>query len=116
MSTARPSTGAPLPSDPAALEQLIKGQQAQLAESVDALVDKVSPKNVVARTKADLRQKSHDAVYTSSGELRVERVAAAGAGAVGLAVLALASAVRRHRRRGRRKVEKAAAKAQKRLG
>ncbi|MEJ5945242.1 DUF3618 domain-containing protein [Pseudokineococcus basanitobsidens] len=104
----------PLPTDPAELERLIRGQQNQLASSVTALVDKVSPKNVAQRTVADLKERGRAAVLTPSGEPRVERLAAVGAGAAGLVALLVLNGARKRRRRGRREVEKAAKRGRKR--
>ncbi|MEJ5915210.1 DUF3618 domain-containing protein [Pseudokineococcus sp. 1T1Z-3] len=112
-SPASQDPSAPLPTDPAELEKLIRGQQNQLASSVDALVDKVHPKNVAQRTLADLKARGRGAVLTETGEPRVERIAAVGAGALGVLVLALARRSRK-RRRGRRQVEKAAERGRRR--
>lgn len=106
----------PLPSDPAELEKIIRGQQNQLASSVDALLDKVSPKNVAQRTVADVKEKARGAVLTPDGQPRTERLAAAGAGVAGLLALVVLRGVRKRRRRGRREVEKAAERGQKRAG
>ena len=105
----------PLPSDPAELEKVIRGQQNQLASSVDALLDKVAPKNVAQRTTAEVKAKARGAVLTPDGQPRTERLAAAGAGLAGLLALVVLRGVRRRRRRrGRREVEKAAERGQKR--
>jgi len=107
----------PLPSDPAELEKVIRGQQNQLASDVDALVDKVSPKNVVERTKADLTKRARGAVFTPDGQPRTERLAAAGAGVLGLLALVVLRGVRKRRRKhARREIEKAVARGQKRGG
>jgi len=107
----------PLPSDPAELEKIIRGQQNQLASSVDALVDRVSPKNVAQRTVADLKQRGRGAVFTPDGRPRTERLAAAGAGLAGLLALVVLRGVRKRRRRhARREIEKAVARGQKRGG
>lgn len=107
----------PLPSDPAELEKIIRGQQNQLASSVDALVDKVSPKNVASRTVADLKARGRGAVLTPDGQPRTERLAAAGAGVAGLlALLVLRGVRKRRRRRGRHQIEKAVERGQKRAG
>ena len=107
----------PLPSDPAELEKIIRGQQNQLASDVDALVDKVSPKNVLERTKADLTKRGRGAVFTPDGQPRTERFAAAGAGVLGLLALVVLRSVRKRRRKhARREIEKAVTRGQKRGG
>ncbi|MEJ5869291.1 DUF3618 domain-containing protein [Pseudokineococcus sp. 5B2Z-1] len=105
---------APLPSDPAELEKIIRGQQNQLASSVAALQDRVAPKNVAQRTVADVKEKARGAVLTPEGQPRTERIAAIGAGVAGLVALLALRGARRRKRRGRREVEKAAERGRKR--
>lgn len=93
----------PLPGDVPGLERVIRGQQNQLASSVDALLERVAPKNVAERAKADATARARGAVYTSSGDLRVERVLATGSSVLALVGLVL---WRRGRKKARRRQQR----------
>jgi hypothetical protein len=87
-------TKAPIPSDPQAIEEQIRLRQVRLAETVDELTTRLSPKEIGRRSTASARQKVDTALRAEDGSLRTERVAAVAA-----AVLALLAAwVWRHRR------------------
>jgi Protein of unknown function (DUF3618) len=82
--------GPQLPSDPVVLERAIEQRRAQLAATVDELVVRTSPREVVRRGMADLSRRLRRATRTPEGGWRVERigaVAAAVLAVVGLAVL-----------------------------
>jgi hypothetical protein len=87
-------TKSPIPSDPQAIEEQIRLRQVRLAETVDELTTRLSPKEIGRRSTASARQKVDTALRAEDGSLRTERVAAVAA-----AVLALLAAwVWRHRR------------------
>jgi hypothetical protein len=80
-----PGTPRPaVPSDPAAIERVIKEHQRGLAVTVDELTTRLSPKEVARRAKESARQKAQNVVTDEDGILRVERVAAIGAATVAL--------------------------------
>jgi hypothetical protein len=63
--------------DPAEIQQQIEQTRAELASTVDAIADRVSPKRVAARTKASVKEKVDD--YRSRGTApALEGGAAAG--------------------------------------
>jgi hypothetical protein len=72
------------PTDPASIEREIKQRQASLASTVDELAGRVAPKALAQRTAASAQEKVKAAVLDEDGALRVERIAAVGAAAVGL--------------------------------
>lgn len=91
----------PVPQDPDAIVRGIERRQQTLAGTVAELSDRVNPRNVAERTKADLRTRLHEAVYAEDGSLRVERLGAVGAALAALMSLKLVGLVRRRRRRAR---------------
>lgn len=50
----------PIVPDPAELQQQIEQTRAELASTVDAIADRVSPKRVAARTKITIQEKVDD--------------------------------------------------------
>lgn len=82
------AAAAPLPTDPAEIQQAIEVRQARLASTVDELTTRLSPKDIVARGRATLQERARAAVLTPDGAPRMERIAA-----VGVAVLAVVAAV-----------------------
>ncbi len=84
--------------DPASLEQQIEATRAELAVTIDAIADRVSPKRVAERGVGSIKAKIEELRNSSTGEpgqagpattyrrrIRWDRVAAAG-GAVVLIV------------------------------
>ena len=91
--------------DPASLETQIAATRAELAVTIDAIADRVSPKRVAQRGVGSMRAKVEELRNSSSGQpspagpaatyrrrIRWDRVAAAGG-----AVLLIAWLVRRRR-------------------
>lgn len=76
-----------VPTDATAIEKVIREHQRGLALTVDELTTRLSPKEVARRAKESARRKAQDAVTAEDGTLRVERVAAVAAAAVGLLAL-----------------------------
>ncbi len=81
------AASAPVPTDPAELERGIAEHQRMLAATVDELIDRVRPANVVARTRAEATRRAHAAVYAEDGSLRTERLAAVGAAVAAVVAL-----------------------------
>lgn len=84
------ATGTPgqsLPSDPAALEQLINSHRDRLAATVDELVQRTQPREIARRGAQDAASRFHAAVHTPDGRLRAERVGAVVAAVVTLLAL-----------------------------
>jgi len=79
---ARTSTGTAIPTDPAELERAILEQRAKVAATVDELVERARPREVLRRALADARRRLHEATHTPDGALRVERVSAIAAAGV----------------------------------
>jgi hypothetical protein len=50
----------PIVPDPAEIQQQIEQTRAELASTVDAIADRVSPKRVAARTKVTIKEKVDD--------------------------------------------------------
>jgi len=79
-----------LPSDPAAIEDLIARKRADLAATIDELTVRAHPKEIARRSAADAKSRVQAFATTDDGALRTERLAAvAGAVAAVLAVLIL---------------------------
>jgi F0F1-type ATP synthase membrane subunit b/b' len=70
--------GAAKATDPAELEAQIQRARAELAATVDAIADRVSPKHVADEAK----RRARDIVVNPDGTLRKERVIAIGGGAL----------------------------------
>lgn len=89
------SNDTPVPTSVAGLEADIAVRRARLAETVDELARKATPKAIVKRQAEDVKARFAAATTTPEGDLRTERIAA-----VVLAGLALLSLVlfRRSRR------------------
>ena len=79
---ARTSTGTAIPTDPVELEQAIREQRAKVAATVDELVERAQPREILRRALADARRRLRQATYTPDGALRVERVGAIAAAGV----------------------------------
>jgi hypothetical protein len=79
--------GQALPSDPAALEQLINARRERLAATVDELVQRAQPREIARRGAQDAASRLRAAAYTPDGRLRVERVGAAAAAVATLIAL-----------------------------
>lgn len=88
------SSGPSADGDPAAIEAQIEATRARLAGTVDELAVRMQPQQIARRTLADVKARLVAATTTPQGQLRVERVAAAGAAVVAI----LAAAVWRRRR------------------
>lgn len=82
-----------------AIEKEIEAARSRLEGTVNELAYRAQPKVIAQRQADDLRLKLVAATHTPEGDLRVERVGAAVAAAVGLVVIAYL--VRRRRRRPR---------------
>jgi hypothetical protein len=61
-------------SDPEALEAQIETARAQLAETIDAIAERVAPKNVAAKAKT----RAKGIVVNPDGSLKTDKVAIAG--------------------------------------
>lgn len=82
--------------DPAAIEAEIARRREHLAATVDELVERANPRALASRGVEDARGRLRAAVFTPTGELRTERVAAVAAA---VAVLVLLRTLVRHRRK-----------------
>ena len=86
--------GALVAQDPDELQQEIERTREELAQTFDAIADKVSPKRAVSRTTTKVKGKVGSlAGGPSTGELRKERVLLVAA-----AILGIAFAIDRWRR------------------
>ncbi|CAN5888363.1 hypothetical protein BH20ACT6_BH20ACT6_09180 [soil metagenome] len=74
---ANPPTGEQTPEQ---IVRDIEGTREQLAQTVDALVDRTSPKNVAARTLASVKA----AFFAPDGSPRLDQFAKAGGAVVGV--------------------------------
>ncbi|WGW12941.1 DUF3618 domain-containing protein [Saxibacter everestensis] len=92
-------------SSPEELETVIKARQERLAANVDEFLGRVHPKAVIARSSQTFQEKAKDTFFTDNGDLRGERVAAAGAVAAA-AVAALIALVINRGTNKKRKVTK----------
>ena len=88
-----------LPSDPAAIEELIARRRADLASTIDELTVRVRPKEIARRSAADAKGRVRAFARADDGTLRTERLAAV-AGAV-VAVVAVLLLLRRRAGRSR---------------
>ena len=95
------SKGVPDPSvtvvpsgSPDVLEAQIQARREHLASTIDELTARAAPKAIAQRSLAGLQAKIRNATHTPDGQLRTERLAAAGA-----AVLVLGAALVWIRRR-----------------
>lgn len=91
-------------SDPEELQREIERTRADLAETIDAISERVSPRRVADRGRERIRQ-IFDDVRSGRVQLHQSRVAAAGGGLAAVSVLLL---VMRRRRRRRRRAERKA--------
>lgn len=74
----------------------IADRQQQLAQSVDELTARTSPKALVDQGKARATSAARDAVYSDDGSLRVERIAVVAGAVIVLVGLRLWLRSRRH--------------------
>jgi hypothetical protein len=88
-----------LPKDPKALEDLIARRRANLAATVDELVVRARPQEIVRRSVADVKGRAQAFATTEDGALRTERLAAVAGAAV--AFLGLLLLLRRRNSRAR---------------
>lgn len=88
-----------LPNDPQAIEALIAQRRATLAATIDELVVRAHPKEIVRRSVADARSRLQGFTTTAEGDLRAERLAAVAGAAVALVGLVLLLRNRRGRAR-----------------
>lgn len=77
----------PLPQDPAELERTIEQGRERLAATVDELVRRTRPKALAQQASDDLAGRFRAAIRTEDGQLRVERLAAAGAAVAAIVAL-----------------------------
>ncbi|HET8595072.1 MAG TPA: DUF3618 domain-containing protein [Intrasporangium sp.] len=80
-----------------AIEQQIDAARSRLESTVNELAYRAQPKVIAQRQLEDLRLKLVAATHTPEGDLRLERIGAAVAAVVGVAVVACM--VRRRRTR-----------------
>jgi ribosomal protein L1 len=73
------------PNDPAELERQIEQAREQLAESIDAIAERVAPKNVAAKAKSRVK----DVVVEPDGSLKTQRVAIIGGAVLAFVALTL---------------------------
>ncbi len=83
------SGGSTADADPAAIEAQIEATRARLAGTVDELAVRMRPQQIARRAVTDVKARLVAATTTPQGQLRVERVAAAGAAAVAAVAMAL---------------------------
>lgn len=79
------------------LEKDIAELRDRLAHTIDELTERTAPKNVVARQKAQARTSLHNATYTETGDLRMDRVAIAAAVVAGVVLLKVIASRRKNR-------------------
>lgn len=83
----RPAGGAPaVPSSAAAIEREIEARRDRLAATIDELADRAKPKQIARRSAAGVTARARAATTTPDGSPRTERLAAAGAAVVLLAL------------------------------
>jgi hypothetical protein len=83
---------------PDAIEAEIAVTRAHLASTIDELVVRSRPREIVRRQKESMKAKFVDATHTPEGQLRVERLGAIAAG--GSAVLLVLAILHRRHHRG----------------
>jgi hypothetical protein len=87
---------------PEAIEAGMAATRVHLADTIDELSFRASPKEIARRAAVSARAKVIDATHTPDGDLRVERVGAAAAGSAVVLGLAILLHRRHHGSRGRR--------------
>lgn len=97
-------TGVPVARHPDAIQREIEVTRAELAEAIDAIAEKVSPKRVAARGAEQVKAKVAE-LRASDTALRTDRVVAAGV-AVTAAVVAVVVVRRRRARRRTSRVDR----------
>ncbi len=85
--------------DPDAIQREIETTRVELAETIDAIAEKVSPQRAAERGKVKLKALVEEFRGGASAQLRTDRVAIAGGALATMSVLLLV--VRRRRRRRR---------------
>jgi hypothetical protein len=70
-------------SDPAALEAQIEATRAQLAQTIDAIAERVAPKNVAAKAKS----RAKEIVVNEDGSLKMDKVAIVGGVALAFVIV-----------------------------
>jgi hypothetical protein len=88
-----------LPRDPKALEDLIAQRRADLTATIDELVTRAHPREIVRRSVADARGRVRAFATTQDGAVRVERLAAVAGAVVAVVGLLLLLRTRRDRSR-----------------
>jgi hypothetical protein len=84
MSSSTPAVPAPPSPEVAALEAELAQRRAHLSTTIDELVTRLSPKEIIRREVESVRIKVAETTHTPDGQLRTELVAAV-LGAVSLA-------------------------------
>jgi hypothetical protein len=72
------------PGSPAALEAQIQARRDHLAATIDELSARAAPKEIARRSLAGVQARIRTATHTPDGQLRTERLAAAGAAVIAL--------------------------------
>ncbi|HET7279811.1 MAG TPA: DUF3618 domain-containing protein [Dermatophilaceae bacterium] len=91
------TTSRPAPGSPSAIEADIEAARLRLADTVDELAARATPKAILQRQVEAAKARLVAATTTPEGGLRVDRIVAVSVAAV--AIMGLV-AMRRHRRRG----------------
>ena len=73
------------PGSPEELEAQIQARRERLAATIDELTARAAPRAIAQRTMANVQARIRSATHTPDGQLRTERLAAAGAAVVVLA-------------------------------
>jgi len=76
MSSSTPAVPAPPSPEVAALEAELAERRAHLSTTIDELVTRLSPKEIIRREVESVRIKVAEATHTPDGQLRTELVAA----------------------------------------
>jgi hypothetical protein len=98
--TSRPTPGAAEPPrSPETIEAAIQVRRAHLTGTLDELVERVRPANLVADAKQAATDRARSAVTDEQGNLLKERVAAVAAAVAAVVALVVVRSVRRRRRR-----------------
>ena len=95
MSSSTPAVPDPPTPEVAALEAELNDRRAHLSTTIDELVTRLSPKEIVRREVESVRIRLAEATHTPDGQIRTELVAAVLAAAA--AVLVGAGLLRRNR-------------------